>query len=80
MEAKNSIAFGACKDVRRGRGGRRQGFNYPSHPAHQEKCGDDTQYPGGENPCQPPPSAPPLPVKKETETRKRKSSECFVLL
>lgn len=37
MEAKNSIALTACKDGLRGRGGRRQGFNYPSHPAHEDR-------------------------------------------
>lgn len=85
MEVKNSIAFTVCKDQLRDRGlGRRQGFNYPSHPASAAKRVKMTLCilrggGGGGNPPQPPPSAPPLSVKKETKKRMRQFSECFIL-
>jgi len=81
MEVKNSIAFAVCKDQLRDRGlGGRQGFNYPSHPAPAAKSVLMTLYTLMEgNRSQPPPSAPPLSVKKETEKRMRKFSECFIL-
>lgn len=76
---KNSMAFAVCKDQQRDREpGWRQGFNYPSHPAPAAKsvmvtlCIDGGITLGD------------LPlhlrsVRKETGTRMRKFSECFIL-
>lgn len=84
MELKHSIVFALCKDQLRDRGlGKGQGFNYPSHPAAAAKsvmmmlC--ILTGGGGTELLSAPPSALPLSVKKETEKRMRKFSECFIL-